>query len=118
NDLSASIQHDVRWLHVTVKHTFRVCSCKTCAKLAGDVECLVRRKPANTAKQGSQIFAIHIFHGEKVVAVYLSNVIYPANIRVGNPAGSAYFIVKTFQQTLVLGCFVGKKLQSNRLAQS
>src|SRR5205085_12551603 len=53
DNLSATIQHDVRRLHVTVKHSFSVCGGQPRAELTCDIEGFVRWKPSDAAKKRS-----------------------------------------------------------------
>jgi hypothetical protein len=46
-----------------MQHAFTVRSRETRAKLAGNLNRFIRWKTSDPAQQGSQIFAIYIFHG-------------------------------------------------------
>jgi hypothetical protein len=99
-----------------MKYALGVCSGQSCAKLARDIERLVRWKPSDPVKKGSQIFAIHVFHRKEMMTVYVSNVVYPANVRMRNATSGTDFIVKTLEKSLIVRGFVWKKLQGDRLA--
>jgi hypothetical protein len=51
------------------------------------------------------------------MAVDLPDVIHPANIGMRNSPCHPHFIAKAFEQCLVAGGFVGKKLHSDRLSE-
>ena len=90
---------------------------KSGAEMARDVERFVGRKPSDAAQQRSEILAVDILHGEKCLAVDLAHVIHAANIGMGHSPRHSHFVAKAFEQPLIAGGFVGKKLHRDGLAE-
>ena len=100
-----------------MQHTLGMRRRQPSAKLARDVERLVRRKPPDAPQQGSQIFAVDVLHGEKCLSVDVAHVVHAANIGMRHPPRDPHFVAKTLQQPFVARGFIRQKLQSDCLPQ-
>jgi hypothetical protein len=100
-----------------MQNVFGVSRGQSRAELSRNFQRFVGREPADAPQKGSQVFAIDILHGEKRVPVDLPDVINAANIGMRNSPCHSHFVAKAFQQSLIAGGFVGKKLHSDRLSE-
>jgi hypothetical protein len=60
--------------------------CEASADLVRGLQSLVSRQAADAAQQRRKILAVDVLHGEKMLAVYLADVVHAAHIRMGNLA--------------------------------
>src|SRR5256885_991664 len=63
---AAAVNHDVGGLQVPVQHSLVVRRGESRAELVRDLDCLVRRKPADAPQQRGQVLAVDVLHGEEV----------------------------------------------------
>jgi hypothetical protein len=86
-------------------------------ELARNVEGFVLGQAPDTPQKRRKVFAIDILHGKKNVAFHVADVIDAANIRMRHTPCNPHLILKTLQESLIAGGFVGQKLESDRLAE-
>ena len=65
----------------------------------------------------TKIFAVDVLHGEKVLAVYLADVVNPADIRVRNLAGVTHLSMKTGERSGIILKGGGKKLEGYNIPE-
>ncbi len=71
-------------------------------------------KTSDAAQERSQIFAVHIFHREKCLAVDVADVVDAAYIGMGNAARDADFIAEALEHAFVAGRLFGEKFHAPR----
>jgi len=87
------------------------------AELLGDLDGFVAGEASDAAQQGSEIFAVHKFHGEEKASVALPDVIHAADVGVGHLAGHADFGVELIAPALVFPMLGGKKFEGDSLPE-
>jgi hypothetical protein len=87
------------------------------ADLVRGLQSLVGGQPAYAAQQRRKILTIHVFHGEKVPAVHLADVVDTTNIRMRNLAGISHFSMKAGQSRPIVLQRGRKKLESYHVSQ-
>jgi hypothetical protein len=81
------------------------------ADLVRGLQSLVRRQAPDAPQQGRKVLPVDVFHGEEVLAVHLTDVVDPTDIRVRNLAGVPYFGVKSGERRGIILERGGKKLE-------
>ena len=87
------------------------------ADLVRGFQSLVRRQTADAAQQRRKVLAIDVLHGEKVLAVHLTDVVNATDIRVRNLAGVSHFRMKPGESRSIVLQRGGKKLESYNIAE-
>ncbi len=87
------------------------------AELAGGFERLVAGEAADAGEQRSQVFAIHVFHGNEGHAFHFADIEHAADVGVGNQAGDAYFAVEALKEAGVVRGFLGQELEGDGLGE-
>ena len=116
-NLPGSIKHDIGRLQIAVDHPAFVRCGQTRADLARDLGSLVRGKPADSADDRSEIFAIDILHCQEECSVGFTDVKHAADIGVRDLPRGAYFGMKPGERGGILGEDFGKKFQCHHLAK-
>ncbi len=96
--MASTIDHDIGGFEIAVQHPFIVSRGQARAKLARDFERFVRRQTADAAKQGVQVLAVHVFHGNVGQALRFADVIDAANIGMRDLARDSNLVVEALQK--------------------
>ena len=75
-----TVDHDVRRLQVAMQHSFLVRRSQPGRKLSRDIERFLIGKVSDAFDEGSQIFAIDVFHREKVLSLEVRDVVHATNV--------------------------------------
>src|SRR5262249_25483190 len=87
------------------------------ADLAGDLDGLVPRKPADTTEERGQILSVHELHREGVLPLDLADVVDAADVRVRDLPCGPDFVEEAAEPRRVPSERLGQEFQSHRLAQ-
>jgi hypothetical protein len=71
------------------------------AELAGNFGGFIAGQAADAAQQRAEIFAIHVVHGKERGAFEFADIVYAADVGVGDLAGEPHLAVKARQPALV-----------------
>src|SRR5262249_25075947 len=66
-DLATAVEHDVGRLQVAVQEALVVDGRERPAQLAGDLDPLLLRQPADALEERRQVLAVHVLHGQERV---------------------------------------------------
>jgi hypothetical protein len=87
------------------------------ANLAGDFDSFVGRESADAADDGGEVLSVDILHGEKRRAFGVADIEDAADVGMGDLASDTNFGMKSREGGGVLGEDLGKKLDSDKLAE-
>jgi hypothetical protein len=99
---TSSVEHDVGGLQITVKQSAIMRSRKTSADLVRGFQSLVRWQTPYAAQQRCKVLAVDVLHGEKVLAVHLSDVVDTTDIRMRNLTGVPHLGMKPGQSRSII----------------
>src|SRR5581483_4156491 len=74
--------------------------------------------PPDAPQERAKVLAIDVLHREKDQTVSFADVVNAADVRMGNSARNANFIVKSFERDRILCSSFGQELQCNRLLET
>ena len=115
--LAAAVDHDVGRLQIAVQHPLVVCRTEAGAQLLGDLERLVAGHAADAAQQRSEVFAVHVLHGDKDLALRLHDVVNPQHVGMRDLAGQADLVPIAAEPGRVCRAASGEEFQSDWLLQ-
>jgi hypothetical protein len=78
---------------------------------------LVGGQATDAAQQGGKILTVDVLHGEKMLAVYLTDVVNAAHIGMRDLAGIANFSMKAGKSRGIVLQGSGKQLESDNVAE-
>ena len=87
------------------------------AEAACDLGGFIDGKAANAAKQRSEVFAIHVLHGDERLAFELAKIVHAADIGMRYLARDANFVMKTREHGRIAHGGFGEELEGNGLAK-
>ena len=114
---AATVEHDVSWLQIAVQNAVFVRGGQAGAHLSRDIEPFALRELPDAAKQGGEIFAVHIFHREEEAAIHLADVEHAANVGMRDFAGQAHLLMEPRARSFVPHHRVRQEFQRDRLRQ-
>jgi hypothetical protein len=82
-----------------------------------DGQCLVFRKTPDAAQRGGQILPVHVLHREIQETVGFADVVHPADVRVGDLARRAHFVVELREAQGIAPQVLRQELQRAWLAE-
>src|SRR5436309_2172101 len=91
---AAPIDHHVGGLQIAMQHAVVVRGGKPCAELAGNLQGFVFGQSPDASEQRSEVFAIDVFHRQKVQPFGFADVEDATDVRVRYLAGDANFAVE------------------------
>jgi hypothetical protein len=100
-----------------MQHTAVVRRGQRSAQLACEIGGSVFGKSADASQRRGEIFAVDVLHGEKQMAVDLADVVHAADVRMGDLARRADFVVELREADGIVLEAVGQELQGDRLAE-
>src|ERR1035441_5434609 len=68
-------------------------------------------------QQGTEVFAVHVLHGNVVQPIHLADVVDPAHVGMRHLARDAHLVVEARQHAFVAGRGFRQELQPHRLPQ-
>ena len=87
------------------------------AELARRLDGLVGGQPSDAQEQGSEVFAVHVLHGDERHAFDFADVVDAADVGMRHQARHADFAVEALQQALIARRLFGQELQGDGLSQ-
>jgi hypothetical protein len=100
-----------------MQHTAVVRRGQRGAQLACEIGGSVFGKTAEAAQRRGEIFAVDVLHGEKQMAVDFADVVHAADVRMGDLARRADFVVELREADGIVLEAVWQELQGDRLAE-
>jgi hypothetical protein len=116
-DLSTAVDHDVGGLEIAVQYALFMRRLEAGAQFGGDFEGLIGRHSPDPPQQRRQVLAVHEFHAKERNAVCFSDVMDPADVRMGNPAREAGLVVESVQRGCIGRQVPGQEFEGNLLPQ-
>jgi hypothetical protein len=113
----ASIQHNVGRLQIAMQQPAIVRGSETGADLVRGFQSLVGWQAADATEQGRKVLAVNVLHGEKMLAVYFTDVVNPTNIRMRDLARVPHLRMKRGEGSGIALNGGGKKLQRYNVAE-
>ncbi len=114
---ASPVDHHVGGLEVAVQDPLVVGGGDPRAELAAHLHRLVRWKAADATQQRREVLAVHVLHGDEVLALGLADVVGPTDVGVGDLTGNTHLVMKPAQPHGVVGGTLRQKLEGDRLAQ-
>src|SRR5260370_36361666 len=84
---AAAVQHYVARFQVAMQHSLIVCGRQSGTKLARNFQSFIRGQPTDPSQQRTEVFAVHVLHREKNVAIDFSDIVDAAHVLRATPAG-------------------------------
>ena len=100
-----------------MQNAFGVSGSESSTELARHLDSFVLRQTPDPAKQGRQIFTVHVLHRKESLPIDFTDVVYAADVGMRDTARDPDFILETFEQAFIAQRFVGQELHRDGLAQ-
>ncbi len=100
--LAAAIEHHVVGLQIAMEDALLMSRGEAGAQLTRDLLGFVGGEAPDAPQQGTEIFAIHVLHGEEEVAAGLAQVVHAAHVGMRNLPGRADLIAEAGEGVLIV----------------